>query len=56
MMPNLNNPDLMVSKMAWAIGWAFIRALKTLKNYTLMGSFCSKHVMFQLENFIGIMS
>ena len=35
-------------------GWTFIRALKTLKNYTLMSSFCSKH-MFQLEYFRGIM-
>ena len=48
------NPDLAVSKMAWAIGWTFIRALKSLKNYVLMGSFCPKH-LFQLENFRGIM-
>ena len=25
------NPDLEVSKMAWGIGWTFIRALKSLK-------------------------
>ena len=25
------NPDLAVSKMAWGIGWTFIRALKSLK-------------------------
>ena len=49
------NPDLVVSKMAWGIGWTFIRALKSLKNCTLMGSFCQKHIMFQLENFRGIM-
>ena len=49
------NPDLVVSKMAWRIGWTFIRALKSLKNCTLMGSFCPKHIMFQLENFRGIM-
>ena len=48
------NPDLVVSKMTWGIEWTFIRALKSLKNYTMMGSFCSKHV-FQLENFRGIM-
>ena len=35
-------PDLMVSKMAWGIGWTFNRALKNLKNCTLMGSFCPK--------------
>ena len=49
------NLDLVVSKLAWGIGWAFIRALKSLKNCTLMGSFCPKHIMFQLENFRGIM-
>ena len=48
------NPDLVVSKMAWWIGWTFIIALENLKNCTLMGSFCPK-VMFQLENFRGIM-
>ena len=35
------NPDLVVSKMAWGIGWTFIRALKSC---TLMGSFCPKHM------------
>ena len=48
-------PDLVVSKMAWGIGWTFIRAPKSLKNCTLMGSFCPKHIMFQLENFRGVM-
>ena len=50
------NPDRVVSKMAWGIGWTFIRALKSLKNCSLMGYFYSKHIMFQLENFRGIMS
>ena len=44
------NPDLVVSKMAWGIGWTFIRALKNLKNCTLTGSFCQKHIIIQLEN------
>ena len=48
-------PELVVSKMAWGIGWTFIRALKSLKNCTLMGFFCQKHIMFQLESFTGIM-
>ena len=48
------NPDLVVWKMAWGIGWTFITALKNLKNCILMGSFCPKD-MFQLENFRGIM-
>ena len=34
----------------------FIRELKNLKNCTLMGSFCPKHIMFQLENFRRIMT
>ena len=54
-MQNSINPDLVVSQIAWGIGWTFIRALKSLKNCTLMGSFCLKNVMFQLENFRGIM-
>ena len=45
------NPHLVVLKMAWGIGWTFIRALKSLKNYTVMDSLCPKHIMFQLENF-----
>ena len=39
----MNKPDLVVSKIAWGIGWTFIRAPKSLKNCTLMGSFCPKH-------------
>ena len=38
----INPACLMVSKMAWAIGWTFDKALKNLKNCTLMGSFCRK--------------
>ena len=49
------NPDLVVSKMAWGIGWTLIRSLKSLKNCTLMSSFCPKHIIFQLEKFRGIM-
>ena len=46
--------DLVVSKMTWGTEWTFIRALKNWKNCTLMGSICPKHIMFQLENFTGI--
>ena len=49
------NSDLVASKIAWWIGWTFIRALKSLKKCTLMSSFWPKHIMFQLENFRGIM-
>ena len=49
------NPDLVLWKMAWAIEWTFIRALKSLKNCTLMDSFCSKHIIFQLKYFTEIM-
>ena len=48
------NSELVVLKMALGIGWTFITALKSLKNCTLMGSFCPKH-LFQLENFRGIL-
>ena len=49
-MQKLNKPcDLVVSKIAWRIGWTFIRALKNLKNCTLMGSFCPQNIMFQSE-------
>ena len=41
--------------MTWEIGWTFIKALKSLKNWTLMGYSCPKYIMFQLENFRGIM-
>ena len=49
-------PGLRVSKMGWGIwhGWTFITAPKSLKNYTLIGSLCTKHIMFQIENFRGI--
>ena len=52
----LNKPsNLLVTKMAWGIGWTYIKALKSLKNCTLIGSFCPKYIMFQLENFRRIM-
>ena len=40
------NLDLVVSKMTSGNGWTFIRALK---NCTLMGSFCPKHIIFSLN-------
>ena len=49
------NPDLVLSKMAWEIGWTFITALKSRKNCSLIGSFCPKHIMFQLKDLRGIM-
>ena len=48
------NPDLVVSKMAWGIGWTFNRAPRSLDNSTFMGSFCPKHIKFQLENGRGM--
>ena len=50
------NPDLKASKMAWRIGLTFIRALISLKHFTVMSAFLSKaHNMFQPENFREIM-
>ena len=43
------NPDLLVSKMAWGIGWTFIIALKNLKKCTLMDSFCLKDIMLKFH-------
>ena len=45
----------MISKITWRIGWTFIRALKSVKNCTLISSFCAKHVMLQIENYRGVM-
>ena len=42
--------------MACEIGLTYITTLKSLKNCTLVDSFCPKHLMFQLSNFRGIMS
>ena len=44
---NFETPDLMVSQMAWGIGWVFTTALKSLKNFALMVSFYPKHIMFK---------
>ena len=43
------------SNLTWGIWWMFTQTHKSLKNCTLMGSFCQKHIMFQLGNFRGIM-
>ena len=40
------NPDLMVSKMTWGIGWTFIRAPKSLKYCTLMEKFEILYIFF----------
>ena len=48
-------PDLVVSKMVWGTGWTFIRAPKSLKKCTLIGSFHPKHIMFKLEYFKRIL-
>ena len=49
------NSDLVVSNMAWWIGWTFIRAPESLKKCTLISSFSPKHIMFHSENFEVIM-
>ena len=45
------NPDFEVSKMKLGIGWAFIRALKV---WRIVHWWAQKLIMFQLENFRGI--
>ena len=54
-MQNLNKSWPCGSKNCWWIRWTIIRALGSLKNRTLMGSFCPKHIIIQPENFRGIM-
>ena len=54
-MQNLNKSWPCGFKNCWGIRWTFIRALGSLKNRTLIGSFCSKHIIIQPENFRGIM-
>ena len=51
---NWINNDLAASKIKWATVWTFIIPLKCQKLCTLIGCFCPKHIMFQLENFRGI--
>ena len=53
-MQNLNKPWSCGFKNGIKIGWTFLRSLKSLKNYTLMGSFRPRHIMLQLEGFRGI--
>ena len=38
------------------IWWILIWALKILKIFTLIGSFCAKYITFDLKNFDGILS
>ena len=38
------NLNLEVSKIAWRIGWTLTRVPKSLKNCSLLGSFCPKHI------------
>ena len=40
------NSDLSISKMAWGIGWTFIKPSKSLKNCAFMGSFSPEHITF----------
>ena len=49
------NPNHVVSKMTWWIGWTLIRALKVWKIVHWWGFFSQKYLMFQLENLKGIM-
>ena len=46
---------LVVSKLAWAIWRILTRALKSLKIWTLLGSFWTKYVMFHLKKCWGVM-
>ena len=46
---------LVVSKLAWAIWRILTQALKSLKIWTLLGSFWTKYIMFQPKKCRGVM-
>ena len=45
-MQNLKANWLMAWKMTWSISSIFMRAVESLKIYTLIRSFCKKHIKF----------
>ena len=55
MMQNLKRNWLVVSKLKWGISRVLTRALKSLKIGTLMGSFWTKHIMFELKKYRAFM-
>ena len=55
MMQNLKRNWLVFLKLTWGFWWILTRALKSLKICTLMGSFWTKYVMFELKKYRGIM-
>ena len=55
-MKNLKRNGLVVPKLTLGIWWILIRALESLKNYTLMGCFWPKYIVFQLKKDIGAIS
>ena len=38
-----------LKKIAWEIWWSLLRALGSIKIYTLMSNFCQKYVMFEVK-------
>ena len=54
-MQNLNKPCPCGFKNCMRNWVNFHESTQKSKNCTLMGSFCPKHTLFQLENFRGIM-
>ena len=49
------SPELVVLKMAWGFEWTLIRALKSLKNFILIGFFYPNNMIYQLKISRGIM-
>ena len=45
-----------VWKMTWEIWWIFARAVEDLKICTLIGYFCQKYVMFELNKYRQVVS
>ena len=55
MMQNLKRNWLVILKLTCRVWWILTRALKSLKICTLMGSFWTKYVMFELKKYRGVM-
>ena len=55
-MQSLMENWLMAWKMTWEIWLSFMSPAESLKIYTLMGSFCPKHIKFWMKKYTRVMS
>ena len=55
-MQSLKKNWLLVPKMTWGIWWILMRAVTSLRIFTLIGYFGRKYVMFELKKYRGTVS